>query len=134
MMSFQSRNRVSSNFNPLPMGQTSILDDCFNLVIEYLLISTADFARRGIDNSTFGFNLVIEYLLISTQYRYVAGCHGFSRFNLVIEYLLISTMSAISSPTLQSSCFNLVIEYLLISTCAPSFNRPHGQDKNVSIS
>ena len=37
---FQSRNRVSSNFNQSDASQFRVIDICFNLVIEYLLIST----------------------------------------------------------------------------------------------
>ena len=88
---------------------------CFNLVIEYLLISTQHYRIQRL----FGwycFNLVIEYLLISTfqfdgfDRRYPSG------FNLVIEYLLISTSDYPSIAGWQVICFNLVIEYLLIST------------------
>ena len=38
--SFQSRNRVSSNFNDTAAETQEFLQLCFNLVIEYLLIST----------------------------------------------------------------------------------------------
>ena len=37
---FQSRNRESSNFNKCRLESKSCLDECFNLVIENLLIST----------------------------------------------------------------------------------------------
>ena len=39
-LGFQSRNRVSSNFNPAGLVSINSCIICFNLVIEYLLIST----------------------------------------------------------------------------------------------
>ena len=120
------------------MGKRS--NSSFNLVIEYLLIST-----RGLKSANTklkaGFNLVIEYLLISTigHIAHFADISDWS-FNLVIEYLLISALkhsrerqaigkfqsrnrvsSNFNLTATRSSgsywrSFNLVIEYLLIST------------------
>ena len=140
--SFQSRNRVSSNFNS--PGETLFshgqAQRSFNLVIEYLLISTiGQLCQTNTPNKTFqsrnrvssnfnstshiratqaqyGFNLVIEYLLISTLMRELGIDPAKPCFNLVIEYLLISTTIGTSHTTAGATCFNLVIEYLLIST------------------
>ena len=62
---FQSRNRVSSNFNRLMLRLLGAILSSFNLVIEYLLISTVP-ALSASTEATLRFNLVIEYLLIST--------------------------------------------------------------------
>ena len=88
----------------------------FNLVIEYLLISTLK-TFLDAQESELGFNLVIEYLLISTQRSCLTYIVILPRFNLVIEYLLISTTTpGNNAPDGWTLCFNLVIEYLLIST------------------
>ena len=139
---FQSRNRVSSNFNPISAICYGSQRFSFNLVIEYLLISTAtvhtylclsrSFQSRNRVSSNFNdtgdetvrgdevrFNLVIEYLLISTSTSDVITIEMHGGFNLVIEYLLISTMIVYTENRIVV-CFNLVIEYLLISTSSSS--------------
>ena len=62
---FQSRNRESSNFNKRILRRVVRLLLSFNLVIENLLISTAE-TRSGFLGGLPCFNLVIENLLIST--------------------------------------------------------------------
>ena len=89
---------------------------CFNLVIEYLLISTTS-STPSTKCRLACFNLVIEYLLISTPpFRASYLSVRIECFNLVIEYLLISTYRQDCLKSLGIQCFNLVIEYLLIST------------------
>ena len=45
---FQSRNRVSSNFNSVGSSVSTLLSTSFNLVIEYLLISTGNYTPNTI--------------------------------------------------------------------------------------
>ena len=97
--SFQSRNRVSSNFNSESDILTTEEQAGFNLVIEYLLISTLQAnpkpARHCIqfqsrNRVSSNFNVVIR--------RFLAHSDQYQRFNLVIEYLLISTPISRTSP------------------------------------
>ena len=89
----------------------------FNLVIEYLLISTRAedaatnapltqmFQSRNRESSNFNPDI--------TQF---GGTYTQASFNLVIENLLISTVGLPNFSNDADSCFNLVIENLLIST------------------
>ena len=115
MSGFQSRNRVSSNFNCRSRRRYGYCVYGFNLVIEYLLISingmdphasvaSLEFQSRNRVSSNFNNRLIAS----RTPTLPV-------RFNLVIEYLLISIISFASRESHVVLCFNLVIEYLLIS-------------------
>ena len=63
---FQSRNRGSFDFKLLETVNHKIrINDCFNLVIEVLLISSFGRWKQRTHRSVRSFNLVIEVLLIS---------------------------------------------------------------------
>ena len=116
---------------------------CFNLVIEMLLISSTGrwpppifgqkFQSRNRDAfdfkiwkrvsrsaaQVFSFNLVIEMLLISRK-SYLGFANGkLYCFNLVIEMLLISRGKQEIVMFNDKVSFNLVIEMLLISSGYP---------------
>ena len=90
---FQSRNRVSSNFNYAEDAEGLANSQSFNLVIEYLLISSYELGYEYHDQPTC-FNLVIEYLLIST-----AGLA-----------LLLAAFNRFQSRNRVSSNFNKVVK------------------------
>ena len=89
---FQSRNRESFGFYQTEIQiENGYTKQCFNLVIESLLVSTKPYVKSG---KVFikCFNLVIESLLVSTH-DWISDLMGTTvyRFNLVIESLLVST-------------------------------------------
>ena len=129
---FQSRNRETFDFNPERDAPSTLLNFCFNLVIEKLLISihkshcSVSIRRlmfQSRNRETFDFNSSIWVIFNSPVFR----------FNLVIEKLLIPTMYIIISINVSFSSFNLVIEKLLIPTTC-RFILPRYIISTVSIS
>ena len=87
-------------------------ENCFNLVIEVLLISSPH--RHATVTYDHSFNLVIEVLLISSEVRPKQGGRVSwfqSRNRGSFDFKLILRPQHLSPP-----CFNLVIEVLLISS------------------
>ena len=87
---FQSRNRGSFDFKAESNRAVQYPHECFNLVIEVLLISRQRCTRTN--HEYCGFNLVIEVLLISrSRWQTRSQETTLDSFNLVIEVLLISS-------------------------------------------
>ena len=112
---FQSRNRESFDFKSTRSRCNRKFAIGFNLVIESLLISSAEVVEV-LGEELRRFNLVIESLLISSAAE-AAADNLYKGFNLVIESLLISRKSFHLTKwrRLITTGFNLVIESLLIS-------------------
>ena len=65
ILKFQSRNRGSFGFKYAVVLSAIFVSQCFNLVIEVLLVSSQVQVLMGTCSSV-GFNLVIEVLLVSS--------------------------------------------------------------------
>ena len=127
---FQSRNRESYLFKTEIELLAERADQCFNLVIENLIFSSALrnafvyafclFQSRNRESYLFKFSKIV---------RFSCACVC---FNLVIENLIFSrTAFAALTPTLEQ-CFNLVIENLIFSRIDCPLDK--GMHSMVSIS
>ena len=130
LMSFQSRNRETYDSNYIFTYQTTTSCQCFNLVIEKLMIPTAN-----------GINIYINRCLFQSRNRETYDSNPPVRAPTLTFYLFQSRnretydsnpiVVPARDPSVANS-FNLVIEKLMIPTVIEKVVEP--EDIQVSIS